>query len=542
MDFPSALLLPSAAVFLLFCLAAAVGYLLTLQRAVAGCAPERRSITPGQVWLTLIPLFGVVWHFIVVSRLAESLEREFAARQAPPGDDYGRRLGVATASLYVAGAIPVLGVLFLLAGIVCWICYVVRISEYSRRLAMAPGQEGEASAAPPASGFQAMLIVLLLMAWAGSFIQRIALSVFFPAVRSAFGLGNTEVGLVFSSFVFGIMAGLALMSLLIVFCGSRWGLLVTLAGITLASLASGMTTGVVSLLAARFLLGLFTGGLVPVTLQLLREWFPECIRPLLIAATVAAGHLAIIGFPPLANWLARVQPWSTLLMLTALPSALAALLLIPLWRPGRRARQPMRFGNPAVLATVMASAGLFLAAIVPQFLYTWLPRYLNTDLHYGIRAVATASSSLQLTAVAGSLLVGALAWLLPLFGASPARARATLITACGVLMLPVALGRGGASPLWLLVVSSLAIAAYSGWYVLFNAAVTDVVPVRGVAVGAALAAFCGNLGAPGASAIVGILSQSGASAELFRLTGLAALVALLVVAPIAWLAKSETTD
>ena len=31
---------------------------------------------PGQVWLQLIPLFGQVWQFVVVTRIAGSIQKE----------------------------------------------------------------------------------------------------------------------------------------------------------------------------------------------------------------------------------------------------------------------------------------------------------------------------------------------------------------------------------------------------------------------------------------------------------------------------------
>src|SRR5271166_2160891 len=55
-------------------------YLLTLQKAFSRCSPENRAMAPGMVWLMLIPLFNLVWHFIVVTNLSKTLGTEFQRR------------------------------------------------------------------------------------------------------------------------------------------------------------------------------------------------------------------------------------------------------------------------------------------------------------------------------------------------------------------------------------------------------------------------------------------------------------------------------
>src|ERR1022692_2548005 len=55
-------------------------YLLTLQKALNRCSPECRAMQPGLVWLMLIPLFHIVWQFLVVLNMAKSLAAEFQKR------------------------------------------------------------------------------------------------------------------------------------------------------------------------------------------------------------------------------------------------------------------------------------------------------------------------------------------------------------------------------------------------------------------------------------------------------------------------------
>lgn len=111
-------------------------YLLTLQRALRRCAPERRAIAPGQVWLLLIPLFNLAWHFVVVLRVARTLGAELEARGMAGGKaGTGKTIGLAMCTLQALVMAPVAGLAALAAGLVCWLVYWAKIAGCSRALA-----------------------------------------------------------------------------------------------------------------------------------------------------------------------------------------------------------------------------------------------------------------------------------------------------------------------------------------------------------------------------------------------------------------------
>jgi len=110
-------------------------YLLTLQKALNRCSPENRAMNPGMVWLTLIPLFGLVWQFFVVINVAKSLGAEFLKRGQAEEPQPGKTLGLVMCILSCCGIIPFLGVLCSLGALVCWIIYWVKIAGFSARLA-----------------------------------------------------------------------------------------------------------------------------------------------------------------------------------------------------------------------------------------------------------------------------------------------------------------------------------------------------------------------------------------------------------------------
>jgi hypothetical protein len=112
----------------------AIFFLLTLQKALERCSVESRTTTPGSVWLLLIPLFNLVWQFIIVSKISESLHNEFTKRNIPEDPQPGKSIGIAYCVLGICSIIPLIGILTSIAALVCWIVYWVKIAGYSNKL------------------------------------------------------------------------------------------------------------------------------------------------------------------------------------------------------------------------------------------------------------------------------------------------------------------------------------------------------------------------------------------------------------------------
>lgn len=110
-------------------------FLLTLSKALGRCRPRNRTMEPGMVWIALIPLVNLVWMFINVVRVSESLRNEFRDRRwHSRSEDYGYSIGLTYCGLLIAGIIPYCGALFGIAGFVCWIIYWVKIANLSGQI------------------------------------------------------------------------------------------------------------------------------------------------------------------------------------------------------------------------------------------------------------------------------------------------------------------------------------------------------------------------------------------------------------------------
>ncbi|AHW61787.1 hypothetical protein SAMN05444285_102226 [Draconibacterium orientale] len=110
-------------------------YLLTLQNTFNAISIENRRMQSGEVWLTLIPLFGLVWQFIIVNRLADSLKAEFNAKNITVDEERpGVGIGLAYCILFCCSIIPFVNFLTGVAGIICWIIYWSKINNYKIKL------------------------------------------------------------------------------------------------------------------------------------------------------------------------------------------------------------------------------------------------------------------------------------------------------------------------------------------------------------------------------------------------------------------------
>lgn len=118
-----------------------VFYLLTLQRTLKEISTENRKMPPEQVWLSIIPVFGIVWQFFIVSRLSDSLALELAKRNVYAEERRpAYNIGIAYCILISAVIIPYINILASLGGLVCWVLYWLKVNDYRMLLRENPGE------------------------------------------------------------------------------------------------------------------------------------------------------------------------------------------------------------------------------------------------------------------------------------------------------------------------------------------------------------------------------------------------------------------
>lgn len=110
-------------------------YLITLQKTLEKISPGNRAMSPTNVWLELIPFFNLVWQFYNVVNISDSLKKEFESRGIKIEDQRpGYSIGIAFCVLSCCSVIPILGILTGIAGLICWIIFWVKVSNYKNML------------------------------------------------------------------------------------------------------------------------------------------------------------------------------------------------------------------------------------------------------------------------------------------------------------------------------------------------------------------------------------------------------------------------
>src|SRR4051812_14812060 len=121
-------------------------FMIAQQETLKAIRPENREMSPGEVWLQLIPIFNLVWMFIVVTRISNSIDREMASTQNFSFEDNQYvtgyvsserptyQIGIAYCVLSCCSIIPFLGWLASIAALVCWITYWVKLADYKKKI------------------------------------------------------------------------------------------------------------------------------------------------------------------------------------------------------------------------------------------------------------------------------------------------------------------------------------------------------------------------------------------------------------------------
>ncbi len=121
--------------FLLLFYLPLVFFLFTLQNTLKIISSENRKMPPANVWLIIIPLFGILWQFIVVSRIADSIKNECVKLNIPVEENRPTyNLGLAYCISYILFLIPAIKIIGAFAVITTWILYWVKVNNYKKLL------------------------------------------------------------------------------------------------------------------------------------------------------------------------------------------------------------------------------------------------------------------------------------------------------------------------------------------------------------------------------------------------------------------------
>jgi MFS family permease len=265
--------------------------------------------------------------------------------------------------------------------------------------------------------YQWTLILLLSFNFGIVFFDRNAFSFLTPFIQPALGLSNFQIGLIAGAFSFTwALAGLGV-GRLSDYLGRRKIILVVATLVfSLASALSGLAGSFIALLAARLLMGMAEGGIMPISQTLIVAEVDAGRRGLAQGITQNFGANILANFlgPIVIVAIATAVGWRNAFYLAALPGLVMGALIAALVHDPP---MPARSARPAATTTggawaLLADRTILLCILISILLVAYLvvfaafmPLYLVQVRHIGNQAMSYVLSSFGLFSIAVSILV-----------------------------------------------------------------------------------------------------------------------------------------
>jgi MFS family permease len=378
-------------------------------------------------------------------------------------------------------------------------------------------QAGSASAPDRAALYA---LVVLLLAYILSFIDRNVMAVLVGPIREDFAISDFQYSLLhgFAFSMFYIFLGLPIAR--IADRGSRkW---VITAGVCFWSLMTclcGLARNFSSLFLARVGVGIGEAALSPPAYSLLSDYFSDSALPRAMAVytlgiTVGGGLAYIIGGAVFEYftvhgalslpWFGELRPWQTTFVIVGLPGFVLVILLSLMIEPARKGTQPDNAGGYTVRevgaqlrrhwqAYGSLIIGVSLLSVLGYGTMAWYPEFLVRS--HGMSAAQAGSQFGLIFIVAGSIgtLIGGFS-ARPLYERGYRDASVRLILLIALLWAgPAALGPQFDDPQWALYAAVPIVFFLNSYFALAIAALQSITPNRMRAQISAFMLFMTNL-------------------------------------------------
>lgn len=267
------------------------------------------------------------------------------------------------------------------------------------------------------TAYQVMLVALLSINFGIVFFDRNALNFLMPFVQPELGLSNTQVGVLASALSLTWACAALAIGYVSDRTGSRKGLLIiaTLA-FSACSFLSGIAASFVAMLAARLLMGVAEGGVMPISQTLIAAEVKPEHRGLAQGVTQNFGSNLLGSFaaPVLLVAFALAYGWRHAFFLAGIPGVLAALLM---WRFVREPEvaKSGNGGKRLTLREAFAERNVLLSAAIGVLLVSYLvvcwafmPLYLTQVRQYSPGTMGWLMGTLGISATVGAFVVSGL--------------------------------------------------------------------------------------------------------------------------------------
>ncbi len=319
-----------------------------------------------------------------------------------------------------------------------------------------------------------MILFLMSLMYLITYMDRGNISVAAPQIARQFGLSHTQMGLVFSAFVWAYAIGQIPAGWLGDRFGPRKVLAVVMVWWAIASGSTGIAGGFASLLAARAILGLGEAGALPVATRGMQLWFPKSERGRIQGISNGSTRFAVAITPIVAIGIMTALGWRSIFYIFGTLGVIWSIGFywlyrnwpeehkgvnraelvhirgihpdgtIVQWAARSRPKTPWKtiLRSPNMWY-IMAAYGCFFYGM--YFFLSWYPTYLEVYRHFSLKSLGFVASIPLFVAMAGDVLGGTISdWIYRKTGRLKFSRRivaAPAMLIAGLFLIPTALSQ-----------------------------------------------------------------------------------------------------
>ncbi|SFZ93581.1 MFS transporter, ACS family, hexuronate transporter [Flaviramulus basaltis] len=163
-----------------------------------------------------------------------------------------------------------------------------------------------------------IIVLMVFIATALSFLDRQVLSVLIIKIKEDFPISDTSYGLINTGFLISYAIMFTVGGILIDRFGSRLGLAFSVGIWSLATSLHSVAHNVFQFGAFRFVLGIGEGGAFPGAIKAVVEWVPKKKQALANGIAIGGSALGAVVAPPLCIYLMAITGWRGVFLITGI--------------------------------------------------------------------------------------------------------------------------------------------------------------------------------------------------------------------------------
>lgn len=398
-----------------------------------------------------------------------------------------------------------------------------------------------------------LILGLLFLSTVINYVERQALSVLLPTLRTELKLTSEDYGIITMVFMLAYTVAQVGAGLIVDKLGTRLSFCYFISGWSLSALAHAFVRGAASLGIFRCSLALTEAGNWPAGVKVVARWFPPEKRGMAMAVFDSGAAIGAVVAPPLVAYLALKFNWRVAFAGTALLGLIWLAAWLKVYEEPERHPWLSEADRAAVLSEAGAAPkpsgsfwgalgkivcawpvwGMFLTRMLATpvwwFYVFWLPDYLSKERGFSLEEIGMYGWIPYLVGDLGKIAGGMASDRLLSSGMRAILARKSVMVVGGVLMCAGLMVTEAPSPQAAIAWVCVATFGFGIWSANIYALHTDIFPSRSVATGLGFTGMGSSLGGAAFTYAAGLVVDELGYGPMFWTIGIIPLLACVTL-------------